>query len=140
MHMARFELAASDFERARRLAPDDVYNLLYFYLASARTKADAQAHLEREVSQLELGEWPGPLFEMMLGNLSPDEVWARASSSVAPGPTEKRCVAAYITGEMLELKGQNDKAAERYRTARKICPRDLIGYSAARYGLERVGN
>ena len=98
--------------------------VLWLHLARVRTGTDDASELSENVKPITLTSWPGPIFELMLGQATPAAVLAAAPKK----DSGARCLATYWVGEYhLAQKSdvaQNTKAGRRLmQQALKACDR-----------------
>ena len=104
-YLARFAKAAADLGHAVDASPESHYKVLWLYLAEARSGNGSQAALERNAKKLDLGEWPGPVVRLYLGDTSKDSVLAAARDSGPQRQKEKQCEAYFYLGQLALLDG-----------------------------------
>ena len=123
--------AARDLLRTIELN-DDVYTMLYRYLARGRVGEAAEAELEANTARLKDKTWPYAVTELYLGKRS-----AAATLDAAEKPEEK-CEAHFYIGQWHVLKGNKAEAATALKVAVDTCPKTFIEYQAAFVELKRL--
>src|SRR5262249_51897894 len=79
-YAGEFTAASDDLARVLAAEPDDVYAMLWGYLAAARAGvASADSRLKRR-GPAGNSEWPGPVIELLLGSRAADATLAAAST------------------------------------------------------------
>jgi tetratricopeptide (TPR) repeat protein len=128
-----FPAAAADLARVVAAQPDDVYALLWAYLAAARTDA-AGAHAALAAGAARAGgAWPRPVIDLFLGASTVEAVLAAATSP------SQRCEAQFYGGEWKLMQGDRAGAAAALKEAVDGCPKSFIEYKGARAELKRLG-
>lgn len=126
-----FKGASSDLLRSIELK-DNIYAMLFRYLAKARAGESAEADLEANATRLKTKEWPYAVIELYLGKRSAD-----ATSDLADKPDQK-CEAHYYVGEWHVLKGNKADAEAALKTAIDTCPKDFIESWSAIAEMKRL--
>lgn len=126
-----FPAAARDLRRAVELS-DDIYAMLFRYLARGRANEDGGEELLANIGRLKTKEWPYAVAELYLGKRS-----ATATLDAADKPEEK-CEAHFYIGQWHLLKGQSDDGVNEMRIASDTCPRTFFEASVARAELGRA--
>ena len=127
-----FSGAAVDLLRAVELE-DDVYAMLFRYLARSRAGEVATAELEANVSRLKNKEWPYAVTELYLGKRSPEATLGAASKD-----DEDRCEAHFYVGQWHMLKGRLVEARKAFEVAANTCTKTFIEYEVAVAELKRL--
>ncbi|MEQ1577400.1 MAG: tetratricopeptide repeat protein, partial [Hyphomicrobium sp.] len=126
-----FKGAATDLLRAVELE-DDVYAMLFRYLARTRAGATAEAELEANAGRLKTKEWPYAVIELYLGKRSPA---ATLDAAVKP---DDRCKAQFYIGQWHVLKGNVADAQTALTVAVETCPKTFSEYVTAVAELKRL--
>ncbi len=128
-----FAAAAADLRHVVPAQPDDVYALLWTYLAAARTDAaGARTSLSAGAARAG-GAWPRPVIDLFLGAASVEATLAAATSP------SQRCEAQFYGGEWKLLQGDRAGATAALKEAVDGCPKSFIEYKGARAELKRLG-
>ncbi|WP_245472101.1 rhomboid family intramembrane serine protease [Rhizobium jaguaris] len=130
----QYQLAAQDFavkaQQDEKAAP---YYHLWRYLAQEQGKdADAAADLRAEAGKLDQAKWPYPVYRLLLGELNPAEVIAKASDNNA------LCEAIFYVGEWHLIRKEIPDARQQFRAASLSCPSTFMEYDGARGELQRL--
>lgn len=129
-----FPLAAEDFAQTKS-DPKDLHGLLWFYLANARAgSTEGRQDLANVVAQRKSDAWPIPVFQLLLGQRTPETVLAAAQAA------RQRCEAQFYSGEWQMLQGARKPAADAWTAAAKSCPPNAIEYQVAMQELKRLGH
>jgi len=132
-YAGEFPAAAADLARVIAAQPDDVYALLWMYLAAARADAaGARAALSANAARAG-GAWPRPVIDLFLGASTVEAALAAATSP------SQRCEAQFYGGEWKLLQGDRAGAAAALKAAVDGCPKSFIEYKGARAELKRLG-
>jgi lipoprotein NlpI len=131
-YAGEFTAAADDLARVLAAEPDDVYAMLWAYLAAARAGvAGADGRLKQSPSAGG-GAWPGPVIELLLGSRTTEAALAAASTPA------QQCEAQFYIGEWKLLRGDKDGAAAGWQAAVESCPRSFIERKGAGAELKRL--
>jgi Flp pilus assembly protein TadD len=119
-----FKDAAADLLRAIELK-DDIYPMLFRFLARSRSGETAVSELEANAARLKTKEWPYAVIDLYLGRRQPD---ATLAAAVKP---DDRCEAYFYVGQWYVLKDNKADAEAALKTALDTCPKTFIEYAAA---------
>ena len=119
-----FKDAAADLLRAIELK-DDIYPMLFRFLARSRSGETAVSELEANAARLKTKEWPYAVIDLYLGRRQPD---ATLAAAVKP---DDRCEAYFYVGQWHVLKDNKADAEAALKTALDTCPKTFIEYAAA---------
>jgi len=119
-----FKDAAADLLRAIELK-DDIYPMLFRFLARSRSGETAVSELEANASRLKTKEWPYAVIDLYLGRRQPD---ATLAAAVKP---DDRCEAYFYVSQWYVLKDNKADAEAALKTALDTCPKTFIEYAAA---------
>jgi lipoprotein NlpI len=111
--------AAVDFARASAFFGVP-YPAIWLFLAHARAGSDDRAELYARTRRWPSGNWPAPVIQMLLGNLSAADARAAAASD------DQRCEADFYNGELLLSAGASAPAIAALHLALKECPVGFI--------------
>ncbi|MDL2402306.1 rhomboid family intramembrane serine protease [Rhizobium mayense] len=130
----QYQLAAQDFavkaQQNERVAP---YYYLWRYLAQEQGKdAEAATDLRAEAGKLDQAKWPYPVYRLLLGELNPAEVIAKASDN------DSLCEAIFYIGEWHLLRKEIPDARQQFQAASLSCPSTFMEYDGARGELQRL--
>jgi lipoprotein NlpI len=132
--LGRFDDAASDYARFVPLHPNDIYAMLWLYLARARAgQPNGAAELQSNASTLKPADWPFPVVELFLGRRT-----AAATLAAASKPDD-RCEAQYYVGAWYLLHDDKSAALPALKAAASTCPKDFNEYRLAQAELKRLG-
>jgi tetratricopeptide (TPR) repeat protein len=119
-----FKDAAAALLRAIELK-DDIYPMLFRFLARSRSGENAASELEANAARLKTKEWPYAVIDLYLGRRQPD---ATLAAAVKP---DDRCEAYFYVGQWHVLKDNKADAEAALKTALDTCPKTFIEYAAA---------
>jgi len=109
------------------------YYKLWRFLAQSRgNDMKATEDLVVAARQMDQSTWPYPVYGLFLGELSPDELMAKA------GDDNQRCEAAFYNGEWYLFGGIVQEARQHFQTAMSTCPTTYMEYSGAKGELGRL--
>ena len=132
-YLGEFAPAAADLARVVASERDDLYAVLWAYLAMVRTDAAGAGRTLAQAAPQASAAWPRPVVELFLGGRT-----AEATLSATSNPAE-RCEAQFYGGEWKLLQGDRIGAASALKGAVDTCPKTFIEYKGARAELERLG-
>lgn len=142
----RGDMGAAEADLARAVEADaaDYYPLLWLFLAQSRGNGkDAAVELRHRASQLDLSKWPGPIIQVLLGDLAPERV-KPPSQPPAWSDAERKaggdCELSFYLGELRLAKGERARAVALFKTAIASGIREYIEYAAASYELDRAAH
>jgi tetratricopeptide (TPR) repeat protein len=127
LRLADYEKALPELERSMVKEPGDAYWSLYRQTAYCRLGKRPEA-----AGAQTCAKWPAPLFAVLGGNLSEDEVLRTADT---PG---QQAEALFQLGAVAASKGDRERAAARWQDVLAVASPDLIEYAAARNELHRI--
>ena len=93
---------------------------------------DAKAELAVNARRFTHQEWPFPLIELYLGNITPA---ATLDAAVKP---EERCVAKFRVGQWHMLKNSPEEAGAALKVVAETCPISAWERNAAAVELKRM--
>jgi tetratricopeptide (TPR) repeat protein len=130
--------AASFYEEALTLAPNDAYAVLWLHIARIRAGQDDRAELAANAQKLDQSEWPWPVVAYYRGRLDAKGVDAAAAAPESEeARKEQTCEANFYLATAL-AKGATADAQRRLRAAVAGCPKNFMEYGAAQVELKRV--
>ena len=127
LRLADYEKALPELEQAQAKDPADPYWKLYGEIARRRLRRNDGASPPAPGDK-----WPAPLFALLDGRISADEVFAEAAT---PG---RRSEALFAQGVMAFSRGDKAEAATRWNEVVAIGAAVLIEYAAAGNELARL--
>jgi lipoprotein NlpI len=128
--------ASADLNRANELDPTDAYYVLW--IDSIARRSDAPSRLAQVASGLALGEWPGPIVRLYLGQTTLAEVLAATDVSNPNRRRTRLCDAHFYNGQLL-LKKDKQEAIRFLRLAANDCTPDDAELIYARLELRALG-
>jgi lipoprotein NlpI len=154
-YLGRMTESTEALDRAVRADPQDKYNVLWRYLAQAKTNGldvaqrelrdsaakldDGGAQKERTPEALTAANWPAAVIDFYLGKISEKAMYAAAEDRDAAAKREKLCEASFYAAEAKLLKKENKAAIPLLRTAEKDCPAAFAEAHGASAELKRLG-
>jgi lipoprotein NlpI len=127
-----FPAAAADLARVVAAQPDDVYAMLWAYLAAVRTDAAAAAKKSLLASAASANPaWPHPVIELFAGAST-----VEATLAAAQTPSQ-RCEGQFYAGEWKLLQGDRGGATAVLQAAVASCPKSFTEYKGAQAELKR---
>jgi lipoprotein NlpI len=136
--LGRFEPAAADFRESLRLRPDQPYVALWLHLTRMQTHDADDAEFSRNAANLDLSEWPGPVFAFYRGQLKPDQLMAAAAAAKSVKDNSQDCEAEYYAAENMVTLHKIDDARRMLIAARQSCPIDLFENQLAQRALNAL--
>ena len=110
--LEKFDLAEADFRQRLALTDDAlvVFNRILLYFSMAFQGKDGSAVLKDLDKAADRSAWPGPIVQMLLGQITASEVIELAQDSDPAKTRENLCEAFYYTGVFYKLQGKIKKA------------------------------
>lgn len=123
----KFSEARNDFAEMVHMNHKDPEAVLQLHLASLNAGIDDAAEFKENASHANLGQWPGPLVKLMLGDISQQD----AQASVHDGdykyyePMDRTCEETFVSAERQRfVKQDKDAARSLYQQVAKYCSRE----------------
>jgi len=139
LEWGHYEDAAEDFAKALSLQRANAYFGIWLHVARLKAGAEDKREILGNLEQVEVKQWPGPLFAHLAGREALAEVTRQAQQpGDAVARSERRCDLAFFLGEKYLAEGDAD-ALRFLREARDVCPPDSIERAIARADMLRVG-
>ena len=129
--------AMADLKQAAEMLPKNAYPALWIEIANKRSKANST--LAEAAKQLDTANWPAPVTRLFLGQSSPEDVLAAASSGNAPVRLNQTCSANFYIGEYYLWQGKKDDAKRLFALAGDAaCQSSLLEYESAKAELKAL--
>ena len=140
-YLGRMAESAEAMERAVTAAPQDMYAILWHYIALARENRMeiASRKLGEHAAKLKESRWPAPVIEFYLGKIAEREMHAAAENPDPKKRGEQICEANFYTAEAKLLKNTTNEALPLLRAAEKECPPTFYESHGASAELRRLG-
>jgi lipoprotein NlpI len=137
----RFAEAEKDYEMyiRFRVEPRNISSMLWLYLARERAGKEGRKDLAEQAQQLDLAEWPGPVFSLYLGNAEPYEVLETTKDTDKKVERERRCEALFYLGQYYLLRDEKEKAKLKFMQTIDTGVTNFFEYRWAEAELERLG-
>ena len=133
-----YSAAEADFIAAIELGDARPYIPLWRHLSAEKSGADNLAIL-RAYDDYDPNDWPGPVIELFLGNLSADQVLARADDRDPIAARQKRTEALFYIGQYYLLENKRPEATQAFKELLELGDRFFVEYRGALVELERLG-
>ncbi|MGD0143947.1 MAG: tetratricopeptide repeat protein [Rhizomicrobium sp.] len=108
--IGRFDEAEKIFADSIKSQPQNIYLTLWLDFARAKA-AKPDDDLAQRAAKLDLTKWPGPLVNVFLGKITPDQAFQAAAIGTASVAHNHKCDADFYVGEW-RLQHQNSAAAK----------------------------
>jgi lipoprotein NlpI len=131
LYSAHLPEALRDLGRAVELDSSGSYNVIWLYIARAKSKSGAEDELAKNAAKLNLTKWPGPVIQLFLGKTTPEAVLQAASSQDSKKDREQRCEANFYIAEHQAVRGQREAALRGFRFASENCGKNYFFYAPA---------
>jgi lipoprotein NlpI len=140
-YLGRMTQSAELFERYTKSHPDDIWAILFRYLAEAKigNALFAARALESDAAGFSARAWPTPILEFHLGKIDEKAMFAAAHDPDPKLQHEKTCVANFHAGASRLFRAYVSGAVPLLRAAAKDCPPQLYESHAAQTELRRLG-
>jgi lipoprotein NlpI len=136
--VGEYEKSERDGRLALMADPDDLYTVIWLYLAQARGGQRAESQLEMNSASLDLTAWPGPVVEMYLGKVKPDALLAMGLGLNRPGNRDRECEANYYVGLLSLMNGMTAEAERFFLAAVATEAKSNFEYRGAEAELKRL--
>jgi tetratricopeptide (TPR) repeat protein len=128
-----FDKAEKELKEAIQLSPPKWVHTtpIMLYLTQAKQNKDAKATLETYSADRDLGKWPGPVYALFLGKITPEDFLVKVKGS---NPAEHQTLSIQVRkylGYYYSLKGQKDMAVEMLKWYLDSSGKGTWGYLAA---------
>lgn len=135
-----FDRAVLEFARALNNSRGEaaVYGALWLHIALARAGRPDPTSLQSIAVQLKPGQWPYPVVQMFLGQLSPEGVIKAAASPLASDDLMRKCEAWFYVGEKYLIDGDAGKARAAFQSSVATGVTEFLEYDWAQEELERL--
>jgi lipoprotein NlpI len=139
-YWGKYAEAEQDLRRALGVAGSHEYSyyLAWLYMASVRAGKEGSREIEPFLSDGSRSEWPGPVVDMFLGSLAPEELLAIAQRTDERTAVLQQCEAQFFIGQYHLLKGQNDQAELAFRKSRATGIRQYMEYQYSGWELDAL--
>ena len=117
------------------------YGLLWLYLAELGSGKDATTDLRNRITQYDVKQWPGPIIQVMLGDIKPEDIIIPAYPATWPRERQEaaaHCELAYYLGEVSLIKKDNIEASKQFQSAIDSGVKDYTEYWLATYELSHL--
>jgi lipoprotein NlpI len=140
-YLGRMTQSAEVFERYTKSHPNDVWAILFRYLAEAKigNALFAARGLETDAAKFTGRAWPTPILEFHLGKIDEKAMFAAAHDPDPKLKHEKTCVANFHAGTSRLFRAYLSGAIPLLKAAAKDCPPQLYESHAAETELQRLG-
>lgn len=136
-YLGQFEKASADFHRSLDLEPDDLFSVIWLYLATTREGKNGGALLYSSSQGKNLDEWPGPVISLYRDEISTEDL-IKIASSFSGGEQRQLISEAYFySGEYQLLHRNIEEAIEMFERTIAHGARTLVEHSAAKAELKR---
>jgi lipoprotein NlpI len=136
--LGQFQPSEGDLALALQLKPADAYSAIWLYLARTHAGEGAKEELVKDAAGLKLEDWPGPVVELYLGQISRDDLLDKASSGGTSKEKEQVCEADFFLGEYLLAHGDQAEGQRLLREAMATGEYMDYAYSGAQAELARL--
>jgi tetratricopeptide (TPR) repeat protein len=117
--LGRYDEAAALFVEDVRVFPGDAFAVLWRHLARARARTDDSEEFKAGIATLRLSGWPAPLFDLLQGKASVEDV--RRRQDQGDEFQEEECEIALFAGEDKLAKGDTTAAVPLVEEAASVC-------------------
>ncbi|MBI1995088.1 MAG: tetratricopeptide repeat protein [Deltaproteobacteria bacterium] len=140
-YLGRMAESAEAMERAVTAAPQDMYAILWHYIALARENRMeiASRKLGEHAAKLNKTRWPAPVVHFFLDKINEKEMYTAVENPDPKKRSEQICEANFYAAEAKLLKGVTNEAIPLLRAAEKECPSTFYEAHGASAELRRVG-
>ena len=139
-YLGRMEKSAEAMAKAVAAAPQDMYAVVWRYLAQAKSSGPQTAARELANAAVKLKEhkWPMAVIDFYLGKSDEKALYETANSPDAKKNQEQLCEANFYAAEAKLLSGDSKGAIPLLRAANKNCPPTSVEAHGAGAELKRL--
>ncbi len=134
-----YDGAISDFKTLVSLGPNDPFGSIWLYLSQIRSGRDGRQDLAANAARFVGTKWPGPIYEMLLGQKSIQTVLKQAKGPVSVSQRERETEAYFYAGQQELALGSRTDAENYFRSAVELGITYFLEYTSAQAELKRLG-
>ena len=134
LYWDKLDAAADDLAAVMKLAPTFPKAVIWLHIVRTRA-GENDAGEFANLLKLAQTIWPGPIFGLFLGSVTPDAVRAAAEANDDPN---QLCEADFYIGIYQGAKGDQDGSRQSFQSAKKSCPHGKWENEAAGVELTRL--
>jgi lipoprotein NlpI len=134
LYLDKFGAAADDLAVVSKLAPTFPKAVIWLHIVRMRA-GENDAGEYANLLKLAQNIWPGPIFGLFLGSVTPDAV--RAAAQAADDP-DQLCDTDFYIGIYQGAKGDRDGARQSFQSAEHSCSHGTWENEAAKVELTRL--
>lgn len=123
--------AQQDLAQAVENRPKEPFNVIWLYVARAKSGATQVDELAQNAAQLDLKKWPAPVIELFWGKSTPEAVLKAAADKDPRKNGEQQCEARYYIGQYDAFHHQRTAALRNFRLAAATCDKNYFLYLPA---------
>lgn len=140
-YLGRMEKSAEAMAMAVNATPQDMYAIVWRYLAQAKISGQQTATRELldNAAKIRDHKWPMAVIDFYLGKSSEKALYEAANKADANKKKEQLCEANFYTAEAKLLSANSKDATPLLRAANKDCPPNSVESHGARAELKRLG-
>jgi len=135
-----FYRASQEFSRALQSAEGDqvVYAVMWIEMALRRGEIGGQGPIGVIAAQMQPGQWPGPVVQMLAGQIEP-EAAIEAATAINPKQTlMQQCEAYFYAGQQYLIRKEPEKAKAAFQAAVATNVTEFLEYDWAVQELEQM--
>jgi len=135
-----FYRASQEFSRALRNAEGEqvVYAVMWIEMALRRGEIGGQGPIGVIAAQMQPGQWPGPVVQMLAGQMEP-EAAIEAATAINPKQTlMQQCEAYFYAGQQYLIRKEPEKAKAAFEAAVATNVTEFLEYDWAVQELEEM--
>lgn len=129
--------ALADLDRASKMEPKNPYTALWLRIVDKRINFESR--LPQVITQIDMTEWPAPVIQLFLGQLTPADVLAAAAAPDAIKMKGQICEANFFNGERALERSEREEAARLFQLAAAECPKGFFEWASANAELKALG-
>jgi Flp pilus assembly protein TadD len=129
--------AVGDFEEAMRLEPKSAYYSIWLYVVRRRNYQQESLARSKLIAPAD-GIWPDVLIRYVQGVATEQQIRAEVGRAAPEDVGERSCFAEVMLGQLDLVNNQAAAAANRFRRASDVCPKDAVELAVARAELKRM--
>jgi len=135
-----FERASTEFLSAVRNSSGQavVYGAMWLHIALSRAGRPQTEPLSSIKAQMNPGQWPYPIIQVFLREISPDAALGAAASPIPEDDLMRKCEAYFYIGEQYLIEGDAEQASAAFQAAVATQVSDFLEFDWAARELERL--
>ena len=132
-------MAEAEYEAYLKIIPKDIYRILWLYIAQERGGKSGLHGLSNNLNNVDIAKWPGPVANLFLERISPEELIAETKDDDQRLEKERQCEAYFYLGQYYLLMDDKERAVQMFKLCLETKMTSFLEYTGAKVELERIG-